>query len=108
MPLTTYGRAIDKLFAGGDYGDAASIGIDNKFDCFHCSDWYGVHRHPDSPRAFSEPGLSNDLGRDYQRNHYANRWLAYRVQNNQGAIKPICSPCDAYQATMRLRQLPTV
>lgn len=81
-------------FAGGDYGDAASVGIDNKFDCFHCSDWCGFYRNSDSARAFSEPGLSNDLGRDYQCYHHANRWLAYRVQNNQGAIKAISVSCD--------------
>ena len=73
MPTST------RFFSGGHCGDKASIGIDHKFDCVHRSDWYRVHRNPDSARAFAKPGLSDDLGRGYQRNHYANRWLAYRV-----------------------------
>lgn len=99
---------INMYSSGGRCGDKASIGIDHKFDCVHRSDWHRIYRNPDSSRAFTKPSLSDDLGCGYQRNHHANSRLAYRVQNNQGAIKPVCASCDDYQFTMRLRQLPTV
>lgn len=76
-------------FPGGRCGDKASSGIDNKLDCFHRFDRHRVHRNSDGVRAITESSLSDDLGRGYQRHHHANRWLAYRVSNNQSAISPV-------------------
>lgn len=90
MLQTVHPCVSDMHLTGGDYGDKASIGIDYKFDCVHRFDRHGVHRNPDSARAITEASLSYDLGCHYQRHHYANRWLAYRVQHTQSTIRPIC------------------
>lgn len=93
------------MYSSGEHcGDKTTIGIDHKFDCVHRFGWYRIHRNPDSARAFTESSLSYDLGCGYKRNCYAYRWLVYRVQNNQGAIKPSAH----HQATMRLHRLPTI
>ncbi|WP_146198936.1 hypothetical protein [Falsochrobactrum shanghaiense] len=71
----------------GDYGHTVSIGIDNRFDCVHRSDWYRVHRNPDSTRIIPKSGLPYDLGCGYQCHYHAGRRMGYRIKDNQGAIR---------------------